>query len=82
MCLQKFKTTVFVPKLSHFTEIVEIDVDPHDSELDVRYKLFKKLGILKNSNGYLLSSDKESLKGDWSRLITYEALRTRGFSYA
>lgn len=82
MCLQKFKTTVFVPKLSHFTEIVEIDVDPHDSDDDVKYKLLKKLDIFKLGNGVLLSGQVTRCVPNWLKLITYEKLSQRNFSYA
>lgn len=76
MCLQKFNATVFVPKLTHFSEVVEIDIDPHDSEIDVRCKLIKKLDIFKYQNGYLLSSRSSCLQRDWSKLVTFEKINT------
>lgn len=82
MCLQKFNATVFVPKLSHFSEVVEIDVDPHDSEIDVKCKLIKKLDIFKYHNGYLLSTKSKYIPGDWTKLVTFEAINTRRNSYA
>ncbi len=55
---QKFKTTVFVPKLTEITSIIEIDVDPHDSKLDIEYKLLKKMAIYKESGGCLLNRNR------------------------
>jgi hypothetical protein len=76
MCLQKYSATIFVPKLSHFTEVVEIDVEPHDSENDVKYKLIKKLDILKLQNGYLLSARSSYPQGDLGKLVTFEKVNT------
>lgn len=72
MCLQKFKATVFVPKLTDITSIVEVDIEPHDSEIDVTYKLIKKLGVIDSSAGVLLSKKSSSLGIDWSKLVSYE----------
>ena len=74
MCLQKFNATVFVPKLSQFSQIIEIDVDLHDSENDVKYKLIKKLDIFKYHKGYLLSTKSPYLQGDWSKLVIFEKI--------
>jgi hypothetical protein len=81
MCLQKYSATIFVPKLSHFTEVVEIDVEPHDSENDVKYKLIKKLDIFKYRKGYLLSTQSAHMPGDWSKLITFEKIATSRKKY-
>lgn len=70
-----------MPKLSHFTEVVEIDVEPHDSENDVKYKLIKKLDIFKYHKGYLLSTQSVHIPGDWSKLIAFEKITTSRKKY-
>ncbi len=82
MCLQKFNATVFVPKLSHFTQTVEIDVDPHDSEEDVKFKLIKQLRIFKYQHGYLLSTKSLYVAGDWNKLVTFEKVNSPRRIYA
>jgi hypothetical protein len=79
MCLQKFKATVFVPKLTEISSIIEIDIDPHDSESDLAYKLIKKIGIIDTGPGLLLSKRLPPLSIDWSKLISYEKIN-RSFS--
>jgi hypothetical protein len=78
MCLQKFKTTVFVPRFTHISSTIEIDIEPHDSETDVAHKLIKKLGVIDSSVGLLLSKKSPSLSVDWSKLISYEKVMNWG----
>jgi hypothetical protein len=74
MCLQKFKTTIFVPKLTEISSVIEVDIDPHDSESDLVYKLIKKIGIIDTGPGLLLSKKLTLLNIDWSKLICYERI--------
>jgi hypothetical protein len=71
---QKFKATVFVPGLTDFSSIVEIDVNLYDSEDDVIFKLIKKLAIINPSLGLLLSKKAEAINIDWSKLVSYEKI--------
>ena len=81
MCNQKFKATVFVPRLTEIASIVEIDVDPHDSETDVCQKIIKKMGINEFHHGVLLTKKSMSKKIDWAKLISYEKIKSSRLSY-
>lgn len=72
MCLQKFKATVFVPKLTDITSIVEVDVDSDDSKLDIEYKLIRKLDLNRSTSGVLLSNMSRPSSPDYTKLIQFE----------
>ena len=52
---QKFKITVFIPRLTDITSMVEIEVNPNFDKIDIEKKLIEKLNIQKNTSGILLS---------------------------
>ena len=69
---QKFKATVFVPKLTDISSIIEIDVDPHDSETHIEYKLIKKLNLNTCTAGILLSKKSIQSIPNLAKLIQFE----------
>lgn len=81
MSLQKFKTTVFIPKLTDISSIVEIDVDPNDSETVVSQKIVNKIVILDSNLGLLLSKKSFLANVDWRKLISYERISKSRFSH-
>ena len=72
---QKFKATIFVPKLTDITSIVEIDVNPHDSKLDIEYKIIQKLDMNRCTSGALLSNMSRLSSLNFAKLIQFEKVR-------
>lgn len=77
MSHQKFKTTVFVPRLTEITTIIEVEVDPHDSKSDIEYKLLKRLSIYKESNCCLLKKAGHS-QPSLMKLIDFRKIHKNG----
>lgn len=74
---QKFKATVFVPRLTEIASIIEIDVNPQDTESDIAYKLLKKIDIYKKDHCFLLRKIAHS-QASLSRLIEYRRYYKHG----
>lgn len=70
---QKFKATVFVPRLTEISSFIEVDVAPHDSKSDIEYKLLKNIAIYKESSCCLLKRTHHS-QVSLLRLIEYKKI--------
>lgn len=74
MRTQLFKATIFIPNLSHFCSVIEVEVMPGDHEAQIEKRILDKLCLMKPHRGHLLSKSENQFTYDWIRLMSIEKI--------